>query len=181
MDERNMSKRFALKQIFDQYAEETICDERARNLHAPVLKMIEEGRFDKPRRSPWWPQALVSASAVAMIAIVAAFAHDRSRFESEYVGTLVEIPDAGIPLVGTPFEGHTPSSFVIMPEDGVEFSLVNEDSRETFRLAVVGVDGAYTFSGVPDGSYRLMALTPSAPHDVEVIRLTVENERVMVP
>ncbi|MCL2852012.1 MAG: carboxypeptidase-like regulatory domain-containing protein [Defluviitaleaceae bacterium] len=179
----SMSDQAVMKQILDQYAKETISEDRARHVHMPIIKMIEEGRFDKPRRVSWWPQTLASMAAVAAIAIVATFSHsDTTRYDNSHVGTLVEIPDAGIPLAGTPFEGHEPASFVIMPEDGFVFTLINEANQETFYLETVGSDGSYTFTGVPDGNYRLMALAPLAAQSVEVGRLSVLNERVeMLP
>jgi len=42
----------ALKRIFDLHAEETITDDQVRRVLDPVLEMIIEGKFEKPRRFP---------------------------------------------------------------------------------------------------------------------------------
>ena len=39
-----------LKEIFDKYAEETSSDEQIQRILEPVLRMIAEGKFDRP----WW-------------------------------------------------------------------------------------------------------------------------------
>ena len=45
-DEYTLPEVFALKNIFDKAAEETISDEQVRRLCAPIIKMIKEGKFD---------------------------------------------------------------------------------------------------------------------------------------
>jgi hypothetical protein len=46
----NSTKEPELKNIFDQYAEEAISDERAERVLAPVTSMIRAGVFDRPRK-----------------------------------------------------------------------------------------------------------------------------------
>jgi len=62
-----------LKQIFDRYVEDTISDEQLRRVLEPVLRMIDEGEFDRPRlhRYEWLlkPLAIVMI-VVAMVVIV---------------------------------------------------------------------------------------------------------------
>ena len=38
-----------LKQVFDGYIEDTITDEQVLKILEPVLKLIEQGAFDRPR------------------------------------------------------------------------------------------------------------------------------------
>ena len=172
-----------LKRILTQQAE-TISDEKIRRLVSPVINMIEQGRFDRPRLITWWPQTLAALAAVLVIAAVAVMPHNDSWQGEVQVGTLVEIPDIGIPLSGTPFSGLNPSTYAILPERGIEdvqFTLINEYNNETIYMETIGEGGAFTFVGVPDGRYRLMArfsTEVSGEQIMEVGRLIVENERV---
>jgi len=40
----------ALKQVFDGYIEDTITDEQVWRVLEPVLRLIRQGAFDRPRR-----------------------------------------------------------------------------------------------------------------------------------
>ena len=44
------TKTSVLKQIFDKYIEDTITEEQINRVLEPVLKLIREGAFDRPRR-----------------------------------------------------------------------------------------------------------------------------------
>ena len=56
-----------LKNVFDWYAEKYIADEQVRRVLEPVLKMIEEGKFDVPR----WRSYLWLIKPFVMVAFVA--------------------------------------------------------------------------------------------------------------
>ena len=43
-------KHCELKELFDKYTDDTISDEQVNRVLAPILEMIQEGRFDKNRR-----------------------------------------------------------------------------------------------------------------------------------
>ena len=178
-----------LKMIFDQHISESISNERVEKLFLPVLKMINDNKFErKPRRTSWWPQTMASVAAVAAVAIVAVFSQDgsnNSAINSDMVvGTLVQVPSIGIPLAGTPFEGHEPAGFAILPRvDDVEFMLICENNMDMFRLTAPIDGGAYTFSGVPDGTYRLIALlSAESPNSqsMEIGRLVISDEEVEI-
>jgi len=64
-----------LGQIFERYAEDTITEERVRRLLEPILKMIYEGKFDKPGklRFDWLINPLGSMVTVAVLILVVAF------------------------------------------------------------------------------------------------------------
>ena len=38
-----------IKKVFDGYAEDTISEEQVQRVLAPILKLIREGYFDRPR------------------------------------------------------------------------------------------------------------------------------------
>ena len=44
------SEAFTLKRIFDIYNQETITEEQVQRVLGPILKMIEEGKFDEAVR-----------------------------------------------------------------------------------------------------------------------------------
>ena len=172
-----------LRRILTQQAE-AISEDKIRRLVNPVISMIEQGRFDRPRLITWWPQTMATVVAILVIVVVALLPHNVGSQESIFVGTLVEVPDIGIPLSITPFGGLEASTYAILPEEsieGVHFTLVNEHSNETIYMESGGESGAFIFKGVPDGSYRLKAhftTEVSGEQSVEVGRLIVENERV---
>jgi len=39
-----------LKQVFDKYVEDTITEEQINRVLEPVVRLIREGAFDRPRR-----------------------------------------------------------------------------------------------------------------------------------
>ena len=180
---RQQTETSELRRILTQQAE-TISDEKIRRLVNPVINMIEQGRFDRPRIITWWPQTLAAVAAVLVIAAVAALPHSEPWQGEIFVGTLVEVPNIGIPLSGTPFGDLEPSTYAILADgsiEGVHFTLINEYSGEKIHLESGSDGGTFTFTGVPDGKYRLMAhftLEASGEQSVEVGRLIVENERV---
>ena len=49
MSNNRTSSKSVIKQIFEGYIEDTISDEQIRRILEPVLKLINEGAFDKPR------------------------------------------------------------------------------------------------------------------------------------
>jgi len=61
-----------LKQVFDMYIEEEISDEQTRRVLEPVLKMINEGAFSRPRSTFFLAKSTLSLFAVAIIAAVVA-------------------------------------------------------------------------------------------------------------
>jgi len=48
--ERRKPGEYSMKFIFDEYIENNITDEQVNRILEPVLKMILEGRFDRPAR-----------------------------------------------------------------------------------------------------------------------------------
>ncbi len=61
-----------IRQVFDQYAEESITEEDVQRVLSPVVAMIRAGCFDRPRR--FWPISLVITMLVVVLAVVATFA-----------------------------------------------------------------------------------------------------------
>jgi len=57
-----ISGRLVIRQVFEGYIEDTISDEQVLRILEPILKLINEGAFDRPRglfalgRAIWpWP------------------------------------------------------------------------------------------------------------------------------
>lgn len=65
-------KTSVLKEIFDIYEEETITEDQVKRVLEPVLKMIREGRFDRPRRRQygWLVSPLSSMITVGTLIII---------------------------------------------------------------------------------------------------------------
>ena len=58
---KKTSGKTVLKQVFEGYIEDTITDEQVMKVLEPVLKLIEQGAFDRPRSifgrgEPVWPR-----------------------------------------------------------------------------------------------------------------------------
>jgi hypothetical protein len=49
MRSNQSGKKSVLKQVFDRYVEDTISDEQMNRVLEPVLRLIREGAFDRPR------------------------------------------------------------------------------------------------------------------------------------
>ena len=81
-----------LKKIFDRYAKETITDEQIRRIMAPVLRMIQEGKFDRSflQRYKWLIHPLISGIAIAALILTVAFSQTN---ETPYNN--INIPTAG--------------------------------------------------------------------------------------
>lgn len=47
-------KTTVLKEIFERYVEDTITEEQVQRVLEPVIRMIREGKFDKPLRNHFW-------------------------------------------------------------------------------------------------------------------------------
>ncbi|MCL2889038.1 MAG: sigma-70 region 4 domain-containing protein [Eggerthellaceae bacterium] len=64
-----------LKQIFDKYAEESITEDQLRRVLEPVLRMINEGRFNRPRyqRFEWLLKPVASVSVVVALTLMVGF------------------------------------------------------------------------------------------------------------
>lgn len=54
MDNKKTSDTTVLKQVFEGYIEDTITDEQVCKVLEPVLKLIEQGAFDRPRNLFGW-------------------------------------------------------------------------------------------------------------------------------
>jgi|GEM_PF-3550169 len=63
-----------LKYVFDRYIEEEISDEQIRRVLDPVLRLIREGKFSRPRHRKSAARPALSVLSVLSVAIVAAFA-----------------------------------------------------------------------------------------------------------
>lgn len=50
MRQKLLVKTSTLKKIFDIYIEDSISDEQVNRVLNPVLSLIKEGKFDRPRR-----------------------------------------------------------------------------------------------------------------------------------
>lgn len=95
----NLTDTCVLKQIFDTHAEETISDEQAERVLGPIREMIREGKFDKPKPTPWTQMSkrVATIAAVAAIAAAGTFAIYLGQGE-EPNDLFVEIPHTQIPL-----------------------------------------------------------------------------------
>jgi len=64
-----------LKQVFDWYVRESISDEQVHRILEPILQMIREGRFDRPKVSfyLWLTRMFTSVAILALAAVALAF------------------------------------------------------------------------------------------------------------
>jgi len=62
-----------IKQLFDTYAQESISEEQVIRVLEPIVRMIGEGRFDKPKSSAlsWMAKPLVLIGVVAVTSVLA--------------------------------------------------------------------------------------------------------------
>ena len=65
----------ALRNVFDLYAEYSITEEQVERVLAPVIKMIQDGKFDKPRQKhfTWLFKSMMSIIAVGALILVISF------------------------------------------------------------------------------------------------------------
>jgi hypothetical protein len=157
----NSPARSPLKRVFDKCAEEMICDEQGDRVLAPVLKMIEEGKFDKPPLFSLASLALPALAAGAAIAIIAGF------IQHETVGDdLVRLPDVLPPLSGRAPVELIEKRLAALNERIVsdeKLMLLNIESQEIFEAVMVGDNGVYEVSAVPDGVYWVIEAPARIP------------------
>jgi len=143
-----------LKDLFDAHAEETISDEQIRRVLDPVLKMIKEGRFNRPRRVSW---IVPLTAAAAVLVVTAAITMFRSGLIND---AFVDLPDVDPPLIETiPVVKTLSGSVTFMSSgvSGVTIVLVDAESLEVVFSSITDSEGAYAFNNVPVGIYRLTA------------------------
>jgi len=175
----------ALKQIFDQVAEETISEEQVQRVLAPVLARIHAGEFGRPRRFAWLWQPVAAVAAVALLALTVAVSQGGLK-----PGRYVTLPDIRIPLAAPAQENRLDGRVMLADEGvgGVELELVDAESMERCAAAVTAEDGSYSFRNIADGSYRLRILPPAgmtvSPADATAddagVWVTVNGERELI-
>ena len=133
-------KKNVLKRVFDRYTEDTITDEQVERVLAPVLMLIKDHGFERPRwhRFSWQIQLMAPvATAATLIATVAITC-----------------------LSGS---GSSVSGYVYLEDvaaDNIEVLLFDTKSMEAAGTSMTDQNGAYSFHGIPDGSYKLCVLLP---------------------
>ena len=92
--EKELRTKPALKQIFEQYAAETITEEQIGNVLAPVLQNIEQGKYDRPRSKAvaWLIGPAAAAVAVAALIVGVAFFPNRTAGDNNVVITGALVP-----------------------------------------------------------------------------------------
>ena len=154
----------AFKPALEAYAQETITDEEIDNALDPILKEIDEGRFDKPKRSRY----SIIASPVAALTIVAALIIGVAFFTNGAWGNRSEVITNGdVPLAWWGIPGLVENTLQgrVYHENsnsgdgvgGVELLLLSKDG-DVIERVVSDQDGSFSFKGFSDGIYRLMAV-----------------------
>ena len=154
-----------LVDILNELSVEKATDEQVQRVLEPVLTMIREGKFDKPKRSRfrWWVKPMLSVVAVAVIALATVFGQTATVPNSSEVSRgYIAVSDADIPLAAKP--GLNTLSGQVSMEDkgvgGIEVLLIDAVSMKTIETATTNIDGSYQFNKVPDGTYRIEAVLP---------------------
>jgi hypothetical protein len=145
---------YTMKQFFELQEQETISDEQVERILAPVLQMIQQGKFSKRNRVWRRIRKIVIGSAVCVAVIALAFMAPRMW---------VDIPEVEIPLVSTPFSESSLSGMVKLGEKGVNdvvLTLLDIDRGTSTAIVTVG-GGNYAFDEIPTGNYRLEVEPPS--------------------
>ena len=171
-----------LKKTFDRCAAITITDEQVRRMLEPILRMIREGRFDRPSVFSRWLQAVVvAAAAVAAVALIVAFVRCDNMRES----FMADVPNITISTVGAASYERGYEMFASVVLQGrntrdAKFVVYDESGAAIIGAAVMKEDGSYRFSVIPDGDYRLVAILPAYPEserNVDIGRLIVTGGR----
>jgi len=175
----NSTEAPALKRIFDKCAEQVISDEQAWRVLAPIIKMIKAGKFEKPRPASFYVKMLITVAAAVTIAVTVIFMHQNSPYNA-----LMNIAGTENTLANAGWSGYISLAHIEERGGGdIAFRLVSADNTEVFDAAVTEEVGVYTFRGIPDGNYRLMALLSpltDALHSEQVGELVVKDGRAVL-
>jgi hypothetical protein len=161
-----------LRLILERCAEDSIDEERVQRVLAPVLQMIQEGRFRKRKRpmQPAKPLAIAAALVLTTVGI--------ARFGGQR-GALTESAPPPVPLgdaeaISTTLAGRLMGKSARL--GGVTLALTAEDG-EVIGTATTDEDGCYCFTNIPDGAYVLTVATPGLALEEEAATVAVTSDR----
>jgi len=164
-----------LKEMYEVHAEETISDEQARRVLKPVLAMIDEGKFDKPRRII----SIAPLATVAAVLVVAVTATLMLFSQPDNPG--IEILESNPPLTDSiPARTVLPGSVTLSGKgvSGVTIILEDAYSLESVITVVTDNSGDFEFpEGVQPGLYKLIVIPPDG---MEIINVTDSDGGIVV-
>lgn len=155
MDDSNLIK------IFDFQIEETISDEQAGRVLAPVLAMIMEGKYDRNRRMVRIAPLATVAAILAIVVAAAATSLVRNGMGSN---VYIDIPENNPPLAAMVLSESALSGYVTLEDEGVAgvlLSLIDFYSSEIVKTAITDSSGFYEFPDAQAGQYKLKITPPS--------------------
>ena len=156
----NTANASVLKEIFEWYEAEIVTDEMTERVLDPVLQMIREKKFTRPRwhRYSWLVRPVLTVAAVVALIVTVAITQGGGITAENIV-----IPDSDVPLVAMASDYNVLNGNVYLEDKGfggIEIVLVNAENNETVRSTVSGENGAYSLVGISSGIYRLRVLLP---------------------
>ena len=156
-----------LTDIFNWYEAEFVTDDRTQKVLEPILKMIREKKFDRPRwhRYSWLVKPALAIATIVTLAITVAVSQT-----GMVQGNSIVVPDADVPMAAMSMDDYKLSGMVSLKDKGVgglEITLVDTESGETVQTAITSVDGAFSLSGISGGTYKLRVLLPKGMALVE--------------
>lgn len=157
-----------LKQIFDKYAEENISDERVRLILRPILRMIHEGRFDKPirERIERIGAMVLSAAAVIVITLVIVITQRANNSKNVIIVPNTNTPLASMSNIGNVLSGQVQSESIDV--EGIELQLIDTSNMEVIKYVTTDINGYYSFERFPDGIYTIKIILPEGTFLKEV-------------
>ena len=165
------------KQMLESFGKDTITDDQIESVLAPVLKGIEEGRFENRRKKTikewiFGPIPALIAIAALIISIMLYAKNNEQEDEMHF------LPDSEIPLaqgvrLNDQVEKNTISGKVFISgeanEDngdmrngfkGAVIQLLRAENGEAYSWTTTGEDGTFKLRGFPDGIYQLRVALP---------------------
>ena len=157
-----------LKQIFDWHEAETITDEMTQRVLEPVLKMIQEGKFERSpwHRYSWLVRPVIAVVTVAALIVTVAVTQGGGGITAQ--GIVVSDPD--VPLVAMSVENNILCGKVCLEDkgiSGIEIVLIDAEDNKVVHTAISNDDGTYSLDGIPSGTYKLRVLLPEGMALVE--------------
>ena len=156
---------------YDYDSDATITDEQVKRVLVPVIGMIEEGRFDRPRRHLWLRPVIQLAAVAAVVGVVSLTSMRNGTLPDNYIDIIDDTP----PLAGSIPQTSMLSGCVMIDGagvSGVTLTLISTESMEIAATAITVEDGLFNFPNAPAGTFFL---TISAqPGTVEADRSQTE-------